>query len=163
MSYSVMARSLRAVPLPQREDTQDPNGTGADVAPCLSQICGEPASLHLLPTLGEIELRLANRWTAPFIRDGQRADMLAAFGSFAAARQQAGRPVKISWNEGLALPTVTHAKKWTPRNKHRSRPDATRRSVNCLRLVNKRLWAIGCSPPLRGGCVSLRASKSPMV
>ena len=41
--------------------------------------CEKPLALHLLPPLEEIELRLANRWTVPFIHDGRRADMLAAF------------------------------------------------------------------------------------
>ena len=71
-----------------------------------SQSCEEPAALHLLLPLEEIELRLANRLTVPFIRDDQRADMPAALKPFIAARRQAGRPVKMSWNEELALPSV---------------------------------------------------------
>ena len=61
--------------------------------------------------------------------------MLAALKPFAAARRRAGRPVKMSWNEELALPSATiivvHTKKWTPRNKNSFRPDQTR-SANCL-------------------------------
>jgi len=45
----------------------------------------------MLPALEEIELCMA-----PDITESQRASELAAFQPFVSARQQAGRPVKIS-------------------------------------------------------------------
>jgi hypothetical protein len=79
-------------------------GLVLEVAHLLSQT----SALTLLPALEEIELRSAvSRYVddAEPISDLQREAVRATFGPFVTAREQTGRPVKISWNSDSALPT----------------------------------------------------------
>jgi hypothetical protein len=72
------------------------HGLVLDVAQSLLDL----VDLGLLPALEEIELHSAtsrNADHAEHISDTQRA-----FKPFVTARQQKGRPVKISWNADLA-------------------------------------------------------------
>jgi hypothetical protein len=55
-----------------------------------------------LPALEKIELRLAPGKPVSGI---EREEILANLNVFVAARQQAGRSVRISWNEDTALPS----------------------------------------------------------
>jgi hypothetical protein len=57
--------------------------------------------LDLFPALEEIKLCLTNT-SAENITESQRASILEAFNPFVAARQQAGRPVKVLWNVRLS-------------------------------------------------------------
>ncbi|KAI0253958.1 hypothetical protein BJV78DRAFT_1351515 [Lactifluus subvellereus] len=77
-----------------------------NVARFLSLNSGEPP-LPLLPALEEIELRsaVAAQSVAPPIGNIEREEVLSTLGPFIAARQQAGRPVRISWNADPALPS----------------------------------------------------------
>jgi hypothetical protein len=72
------------------------------VAHLLSQM----SALDLLPALEEIELRSAG---SRYIDDADTSDLQreavhATFRPFVTARDQTGRPVKISWNSDSALP-----------------------------------------------------------
>ncbi|KAI0249090.1 hypothetical protein BJV78DRAFT_1230259 [Lactifluus subvellereus] len=65
------------------------------------------SALDFLPALEEIELRsVVSRYVdhAEPISDIQREAVHTAFRPFVTARQQTGRPVKISWNADLVLP-----------------------------------------------------------
>ncbi|KAF8491526.1 hypothetical protein F5888DRAFT_1736089 [Russula emetica] len=67
------------------------------IASALHQDQGRSTNLILLPSLEDIELYMASYFTT----ETQRASELAAFQPFVSARQQAGRPVKISSPEWL--------------------------------------------------------------
>ncbi|KAI0249098.1 hypothetical protein BJV78DRAFT_1156041 [Lactifluus subvellereus] len=78
-------------------------GLVLDVAHFLSQV----SALDLLPALEEIELRSSvSRYVddAEPISDIQREAVDGTLRPFVTAREQTGRPVKISWNSDIALP-----------------------------------------------------------
>ncbi|KAI0253883.1 hypothetical protein BJV78DRAFT_136670 [Lactifluus subvellereus] len=72
-----------------------------EVARFLLQNSGEPP-LYLLPALEEIYLCWASP-SPPPNSDIEHQEALSALGPFVAARQQAGRPVRISWNPDQEL------------------------------------------------------------
>ena len=65
-----------------------------------------------------------------------------------------------SWPSQALTVTVTHTKKWTPRNKNSFRPDATR-SANCLWPVKQKTvgYRVFVLLPPGGYSVSHRASQ----
>jgi hypothetical protein len=82
-------------------------GLIVEVAHFLSQNC-EASPSDLLPALEEIELRLKLRpvySSVTYISDSRREEPLANFNPFVTARQQAGRPVRVVWNDDLDLPS----------------------------------------------------------
>jgi hypothetical protein len=80
-------------------------GLIVEFAHFLSQNC-EASPSDLLPALEEIELLLKSLHRSDAdISDSSREALLANFNPFVAARQQAGRFVKISWNDDSNLPS----------------------------------------------------------